>query len=74
LLKVDYTGDKESFREVVEVAFAPILIRGGPKTKTDLEFLKMLRDAIDVGASGVTVGRNVWGRRTLRGWPGRSRR
>ncbi|MCG2871822.1 MAG: class I fructose-bisphosphate aldolase [Sulfolobales archaeon] len=65
LLKVDYTGDKESFREVVEVAFAPILIRGGPKTKTDLEFLKMLRDAIDAGASGVTVGRNVWGAKNV---------
>ena len=61
LLKVDYTGDKNGFREVVEVAFAPILIRGGPKTKTSVEFLQMLRDAIDAGAAGVTVGRNVWG-------------
>jgi DhnA-type fructose-1,6-bisphosphate aldolase and related enzymes len=41
------------------------LIRGGPKTKTDLEFLKMLRDAIDAGAFGVTVGRNVWGAKNV---------
>ncbi|MFP3226266.1 MAG: class I fructose-bisphosphate aldolase [Sulfolobaceae archaeon] len=60
ILKVDYTGDIKSFREVVEVAFAPILIRGGPKTNTDEEFLKMLKDALDAGAAGVTVGRNVW--------------
>ncbi|QKR00043.1 aldolase [Metallosphaera tengchongensis] len=60
ILKVDYTGDKVGFASVVEASFAPILIRGGPKTSNDLEFLKMLRDAIDAGASGITVGRNLW--------------
>lgn len=60
ILKVDYTGNKESFKEVVNVAFAPILIRGGPKTKDDKEFIQMLKDAVDAGASGVTVGRNLW--------------
>ncbi|ARM76227.1 class I fructose-bisphosphate aldolase [Acidianus manzaensis] len=60
ILKVDYTGSKESFREVVNVAFSPIVIRGGPKTKDDKEFLMMLKDAIDAGAKGITVGRNLW--------------
>jgi len=60
ILKVDYTGDKKTFREVVDLAFAPILIRGGPKTKNDAEFLSMLNDAIEAGASGITVGRNLW--------------
>ena len=60
ILKVDYTGNKEDFREVVKVAFSPILIRGGPKTNTNEEFLKMLKDALDAGARGITVGRNLW--------------
>jgi class I fructose-bisphosphate aldolase len=60
ILKVDYSGNKESFKSVVEVAFAPILIRGGPKTSNDYEFLKMLKDALNAGAKGVTVGRNLW--------------
>jgi len=60
ILKVDYTGNKETFKEVVNVAFAPILIRGGPKTNNDEEFLQMLRDALQAGAKGVTVGRNLW--------------
>jgi len=60
ILKVDYTGNKDEFKEVVNVAFAPILIRGGPKTNTIEEFLKMLKDALDAGAKGVTVGRNLW--------------
>ncbi len=58
VLKVDYTG--KDFGEVVKVAFAPILIRGGPKTNSDREFLAMLNDAISSGAKGVTVGRNLW--------------
>ncbi|MEM0174194.1 MAG: aldolase, partial [Sulfolobaceae archaeon] len=60
ILKVDYTGSKETFRQVVEVAFSPILIRGGPKTRNDVEFLQMIKDSIDAGAKGVTVGRNLW--------------
>ncbi|PSN90335.1 aldolase [Candidatus Marsarchaeota G2 archaeon OSP_D] len=60
LLKVDYTGDKQGFRDVVRSSFAPILIRGGPKTNTDAEFLHMLSEALEAGAKGVTVGRNLW--------------
>ncbi|MEM0119984.1 MAG: aldolase [Thermoprotei archaeon] len=60
ILKVDYTGDKQGFAEVVRSSFAPILIRGGPKTNTDQEFLQMLDDALSAGAKGITVGRNLW--------------
>ncbi|EZQ10858.1 aldolase [Candidatus Acidianus copahuensis] len=60
ILKVDYTGNKEGFKEVVNTAFSPILIRGGPKTNDDREFISMLKDALDVGSSGITVGRNLW--------------
>ncbi len=58
ILKVDFTG--KDFSEVVKVAFSPILIRGGPKTSNDKEFFSMLKDALDAGASGITVGRNLW--------------
>lgn len=59
-LKVDYTGDPKSFAEIVESATAPILIRGGPKMDTDEAVLKMVKDAIDVGAKGLVFGRNIW--------------
>lgn len=60
ILKVDYTGDKQGFGQVVASSFAPILIRGGPKTSSDQEFLEMLKDGLEAGAKGVTVGRNLW--------------
>ena len=66
-VKTFYTGDKESFRIVVENSLVPVLILGGPKIDSDLEILKMVRDAIDVGASGITMGRNIWGHRNIAG-------
>jgi DhnA family fructose-bisphosphate aldolase class Ia len=33
---------------------------GGPKADEPIDFLKLVRGAIDGGAIGVAVGRNVW--------------
>lgn len=60
MLKVDYTGDKKSFKAIVNSAFAPILVRGGPKTKTLEESFQMVKDSLDCGAKGIVFGRNVW--------------
>ena len=60
LLKVDYTGEKNSFKAIVGSTFVPILIRGGPKTKTLLESFQMVKDSLDCGAKGIVFGRNVW--------------
>ena len=33
---------------------------GGPKAPTEVEFLRQVRGALDAGATGLAVGRNVW--------------
>jgi predicted phospho-2-dehydro-3-deoxyheptonate aldolase len=60
VIKTDYPGDKETFREVVEGCPVPVLIAGGPRANSDLEVLQMVRDAMDVGGMGVSMGRNVF--------------
>src|SRR3972149_1046488 len=60
LLKVDYTGEKNSFKAIVGSTFTPILVRGGPKTKTIQESFQMVKDSLDCGAKGIVFGRNVW--------------
>lgn len=60
VLKTDYSGSAESFRAVTDVVFRPILIAGGPKTATLRDALAMLRGALDAGASGSFIGRNVF--------------
>jgi len=59
IVKTNYTGSKESFREVVEGCPVPVVIAGGCKG-SDKETLQMLRDAIDAGAAGAAMGRNAF--------------
>ena len=66
-VKSFYTGDKSSFKEVIENCSAPVFILGGEKVSSDLEILKMVRDAMDVGAIGITMGRNIWGHKNITG-------
>lgn len=64
VVKVPYTGDPRSFREVVEGCPIPVVIMGGPKLDRQDQVLSMVREAVDAGGAGVAFGRNVWGTRT----------
>jgi len=59
-VKTYYTGTPETFVEVTESCPVPVVMSGGPKTETAVEFLEAVRGAVDAGADGVAVGRNVW--------------
>jgi len=60
IVKTNYTGDPDSFKEVVEGALVPVVIAGGPKVDTDEELLQMVKDSIEVGGAGVAFGRNLF--------------
>jgi len=59
IIKTVYTGDVESFREVVEGCPVPVVIAGGSKLG-DLETLKMIEGAMQAGAAGLSIGRNAF--------------
>lgn len=48
------------FEKVVEGCPVPIVIAGGPKLETELDALKLASDALQKGATGVDMGRNIW--------------
>lgn len=60
LVKTAYVGPSSKFKEVVESTPIPITVMGGPKMDTITEVLTMLKDAVDAGACGGTIGRNIW--------------
>ena len=60
IVKTNYTGDPDSFKEVVDGALVPVVIAGGPKVDTDEELLQMVKDSIEVGGAGVAFGRNLF--------------
>ena len=59
IIKTVYTGDPESFAQVVEGCLVPVVIAGGSKLG-DLETLKMVQGAMEAGAKGLSIGRNAF--------------
>ncbi|MBN2373653.1 class I fructose-bisphosphate aldolase family protein [bacterium] len=60
IIKVVYTGSPETFSEVVEGCFVPVVIAGGEKMETDRQVVEMVKGALDAGSSGVSIGRNAF--------------
>ena len=50
----------EGFEKVVEGCPVPVLIAGGPRMDTELDALQTTYDALQGGAVGVIMGRNIW--------------
>jgi predicted phospho-2-dehydro-3-deoxyheptonate aldolase len=60
IVKVNYTGSPDTFVEVTGGVNIPVVIAGGPKMASRDDVLAMVQDAVGAGASGVSIGRNVF--------------
>ncbi|WP_040979302.1 class I fructose-bisphosphate aldolase [Oceanobacillus jeddahense] len=58
IIKTRFSGEPED-KEIVEAANAPVVALGGPKTENIIDYFAFVRHCMDVGASGVAVGRNI---------------
>ncbi len=58
IVKTYYTYD--DFPEVVAGCPVPVMIAGGPKCKTEEDTLRMICGAMQDGAVGIVMGRNIW--------------
>jgi DhnA family fructose-bisphosphate aldolase class Ia len=58
IVKIYYTA--RDFDKVTGSCPVPVAIAGGPKCETDEETLAMIRGALDGGAAGIVMGRNIW--------------
>ncbi|PRP92719.1 2-amino-4,5-dihydroxy-6-one-heptanoic acid-7-phosphate synthase [Enhygromyxa salina] len=59
VVKTRYTGDPDSFAELVALAEVPVVVLGGAKEELRPLFA-MVRAVLDAGAAGVAIGRSVW--------------
>ena len=59
IVKTNWTGDPDSFKEVVNGCMAPVIIAGGEKSSIK-GILEITKQSIEVGGSGVAYGRNVF--------------
>jgi class I fructose-bisphosphate aldolase len=60
IVKVNYTGSPKTFAEVTAGCPAPVVIAGGEKMGSDADILNMVEGAMQAGAAGVSIGRNVF--------------
>ncbi len=61
IVKTNYTGDIDSFKEIVNgVSQIPVIIAGGPKMDTIPDLFQMVHDSLQAGGAGVAFGRNIF--------------
>ena len=60
VVKTKFTGDSESFAELVALAGVPVVVLGG-SPPDERALFTAVRLALDAGAAGAAVGRRVWG-------------
>lgn len=60
IVKVNYTGTPESFAKVLSGVHIPVVIAGGPKMASTVNLLEMVYDAVEAGAAGISIGRNIF--------------
>ena len=60
MIKTNFCGNVEEFRQVVTAVPVPIIVAGGPKTAGEPSVADFTRDAVAGGAVGVAIGRRVW--------------
>ncbi len=60
-IKTFYTGSPDSFRVVLENATLPVVVLGGERATDARDVLAQIHEAMQAGAAGVAVGRNIWG-------------
>ncbi|MGE4470129.1 MAG: 2-amino-3,7-dideoxy-D-threo-hept-6-ulosonate synthase [Desulfovibrio sp.] len=60
VVKVNYTGDLESFLRVTESCCVPVVIAGGEKMDSTRDLLDMVKNSLLAGGAGLSVGRNVF--------------
>jgi DhnA family fructose-bisphosphate aldolase class Ia len=60
IIKTTYTGSEDEFKTVIAASFRPVIVLGGEKVNDMRSLFDCLESAMQAGASGVAIGRNVW--------------
>ena len=61
MVKTVYNGDPAGYAAAVAAGHVPVIMAGGPKTSGEEAYFRQVHEAMTHGASGVAIGRRVWG-------------
>lgn len=60
VLKIPYTGDRETFESIVGASPVPVTVLGGPSSGRTESMLETVSEAVVAGARGPIIGRSIW--------------
>ncbi len=60
MIKTSFVHPVDGFQAALRACYQPVVVLGGEKLKDDKEMLQNIAEALEAGASGVAIGRNVW--------------
>ncbi len=60
IVKTNFTGSVDTFKKVVDGSPVPVVVAGGEKMESIEDILRMVDMAMEAGASGVAIGRNIF--------------
>jgi class I fructose-bisphosphate aldolase len=61
VVKTPYCGDVKAYADIVADCPVPLVAAGGPKCDSLKAALDLMAQAVQSGARGATIGRNIWG-------------
>jgi class I fructose-bisphosphate aldolase len=59
-IKAPYAPPAEDYETGVRACYRPVVVLGGSKAGDDGSLLESVAQALEAGASGVAIGRNIW--------------
>lgn len=59
VVKTAYSGERDTFKKVTRAVNVPVIMAGG-SPRSDKEMITNVREAMDAGAAGVSMGRSVF--------------
>lgn len=60
IIKTSFVGSVSEFRTVVDGCFKPVIVLGGAKVNNLQDLFELVEKAMEAGAKGVAIGRNIW--------------
>jgi DhnA-type fructose-1,6-bisphosphate aldolase and related enzymes len=60
IVKSYFPNEFDSFKKIIRYSLSPVVAAGGPKLSNPIKVLEFVKQVIDAGAVGTSIGRNIW--------------
>ena len=59
-MKCYFPEERDYYRKIVKYSLVPVIAAGGAKMNSGRDVLEFVKQVMDAGAIGTSIGRNIW--------------